>query len=62
MENIVTTLRVRCARSKISLAKVCAKAGVNRQLLTKWEKEEPKSFKILKSLEAVLDQIEKNKE
>lgn len=59
MENHVTSLKIRCVRAGTNLTKVCAETGVNRQLLTKWEKEEPKSFKILRRLEAALDKHER---
>lgn len=55
----MTSLKIRCVRAGTNLTKVCAEAGVNRQLLTKWEKEEPKSFKILRRLEAALDKYER---
>ena len=59
MENIVKSLKIRCVRSGTNLTQVCAEAGVNRQLLTKWEKEEPKTFRILRKLEAVLEKHER---
>lgn len=62
MENIVTSLKIRCVRSGTNLTKVCAEAGVNRQLLTKWERQEPKTIKLLRKLEAVLDKYERLEE
>lgn len=61
MENIVTSLKIRCVKAGTNLTKVCEKAGVHRDTLVRWEKEEPQSFQIYRKLDAALTSIEEEK-
>lgn len=54
-KNIVTQWRKRCIEKGTSLNKVCAEVGVSRGLLTKWEKEEPKTLQIIRAIEKALE-------
>ena len=60
MENIVTSLKIRCVKVGTNLSKVCEAAGVDRDTITRWEKEEPLSFKILRKLDGALAKLEAN--
>jgi len=56
-KNIVTDLKIKAIQKGLTLTKLCALAGVNRCVLTHWEKREPKSLATLKKLERTLDQL-----
>jgi hypothetical protein len=50
-------LRIKAIEKGVNLTKLCALAGINRCVLTHWEKREPKSLATLKKLERTLDQL-----
>lgn len=58
MENIVQSLKIRCVKLGTNLTKVCEAAGVHRDTLTRWEKEEPQSFQIYRKLDEELRRLE----
>jgi transcriptional regulator with XRE-family HTH domain len=55
-------IRERAYRAGIDLKALCQRAGVSRGLLEKWKKKEPETLQKLAALEAVLDNIEKQKD
>ncbi len=57
MENIVTTLKVKCAEAGTNLTEVCRKAKVARSTVDRWEVELPKSFRVLAALEKAIEEI-----
>jgi hypothetical protein len=56
-KNIVTQLRIKAIEKGVNLTQLCTMAGINRCVLTNWEKREPKSLATLKKLERTLDQL-----
>lgn len=56
MENIVTSLKIRCAKAGISLSKLCNEAGIDRSVVERWKKEEPKTLQTLRKLESTLQE------
>jgi hypothetical protein len=56
-KNIVSEVRIKAIEKGVNLTKLCALAGINRCVLTHWEKREPKSLATLKKLERTLDQL-----
>lgn len=58
MENIITSLKIRCVKAGTNLTKVCEAAGVDRDIVTRWQKEEPRSFQIYRRLDKALKQLE----
>lgn len=65
METHITSLKIRCVRARTNITQLCKDAGVNRQLISKWEKEEPKTLRILRKLDEALrirEQLEKEVE
>ena len=42
----------------VKLSEVCRKAGVDRSILERWKKEDPKSITTFNALNAALDEIE----
>jgi len=42
----------------VKLSEVCRKAGVDRSILERWKKEDPKSITTLNALNNALDEIE----
>lgn len=58
MENIVHSLKIRCVKLGTNLSKVCEAAGVDRDTISRWEKQEPKSFQILRKLDEELTKLE----
>lgn len=54
-ENLVVKWRKRCIEKGISLNQVCEEVGISRGLLTKWEKQEPKTLKIIRAVEKALE-------
>lgn len=54
-ENLVVKWRKRCIEKGISLNQVCEEVGISRGLLTKWEKQEPKTLQIIRAVEKALE-------
>jgi hypothetical protein len=61
MENIATSLKVRCVRAGITLKEVCRRAGVTPVTMRNWQKEEPKSIRIYREMLRVIEEVEKEK-
>lgn len=57
-ENVVISLELRCVKAGINLTQLCEQAGVDRDLLVRWQKEEPKSLQILRKLSAAMTKVE----
>lgn len=58
MENTIQSLKIRCIKAGTNLTRVCEQAGVDRNLVSRWAKEEPKSFQILRKLDQALKTAE----
>lgn len=56
-ENIVKTWRKKCVDHGTSLNAICKKVGVDRVLLTRWEKAEPKSLRLAKQIADAIDKL-----
>jgi precorrin-6x reductase len=54
MTNIVTTLKAQAAAAGTNLTAICKKAGVPRQTVERWKNKEPKTFQLLRKLEAAI--------
>jgi len=61
MENIATSLKVRCVKARTSIKEVCDRAGVTPATIRNWSKEEPKSIKIYRAVMDAIESIEKEK-
>jgi transcriptional regulator with XRE-family HTH domain len=61
MENIATSLKVRCAKVGTTLKEVCDRAGVSPATIHNWRKNEPHSLRIYRGLSAAIEDIEKEK-
>lgn len=59
MENPIKSLKTRCVQAGTNLSKVCEAAGVNQNIIVRWQKKKPKTFQILSKLDAALKKIEK---
>lgn len=59
--NIVHSLKLKCTAAGTNLTEVCRKAGVNRQTVERWKKEEPKTLTILRQLEEAIELITREK-
>jgi len=57
-ENVIISLEVRCVKSGINLTQLCEQAGVDRDLIGRWQKEEPKSLQILRKLSEAMAKVE----
>lgn len=57
MENILTSLKLKCVEAGTNLTEVCRKAGVHRSVVDRWERELPKSFKTLELLTKAVEEI-----
>lgn len=61
MENIVKSLKIKCAEAGTNLTKACKATGVNRSMIDRWQKKEPKSFQNLRKIEKFIeDQKQRN--
>ena len=45
-----------CKMLKISISKLCRMSGVNRPLLNRWKKEDPKSIVLLNKLKSSIEE------
>lgn len=57
--NTYAYLKGRCDKLGIPIKRMVEVAGGNRSAIDRWQIEEPKSFKILRSMEDALDRMEK---
>ena len=55
--NIVKYWKVKCIEKGTSLNAICNRLGIDRELLTRWEKEEPKSLRIAKQIDKEIKQM-----
>lgn len=62
MENILTSLKVKCVEAGTNLTEVCRRAGIHRSVVDRWERELPKSFKTLEALHAAVEDIKSEKQ
>ena len=64
MENVLTSLKVKCVQADTNLTEVCRRAGIARSTVDRWERELPKSFQILDQLNKAIEEIaaEKSKQ
>jgi len=56
-ENIVKVWKIQCIEKGTSLNAICNKLGIDRELLTRWEKEEPKSLRLAKQIDQAIKQM-----
>lgn len=56
--NTYAYLKGRCDKLGIPIKRMVEVAGGNRSVIDRWKDEEPKSFKILRSMETALDKLE----
>jgi hypothetical protein len=56
-ENVYDEISQACTDAGIPLQHVCREAGVDRSVLERWKKENPKSIKILNALSKALDKL-----
>lgn len=56
-ENIVKVWKIQCIEKGTSLNAICNKLGIDRELLTRWEKEEPKSLRLAKRIDQAIKQM-----
>ena len=56
-KNIVTQLRIKAIEKGVNLTQLCTMAGINRCVLTNWEKREPKSLATLRKIEDKLAEL-----
>ncbi len=61
MENTLTTLKIECVKAGTNLTQLCKKAGISRTTIDRWEKELPKSLKVLDALRLALEEIKTEK-
>jgi transposase-like protein len=61
MNNIVQSLKIKCAEAGTNLTHVCRQAGVNRSTIEKWKREEPTSLQIIRKLEKAIEEIKTTK-
>lgn len=54
-KNIVTQWRQRCLEKNKSLTQICKTIGISRGLLTKWEKQEPRTLQIVRAINKELE-------
>lgn len=59
MGHHLTSLKIRCVQSGTNITQLCKEAGINRQLISTWEKKEPKTLAILRKLEMALEKHER---
>lgn len=59
--DIYTSLKTQCAEAGISISKLCKEADVNRSILERWKRSEPKSIKTYNTLLEALDRIRAQK-
>lgn len=55
-------IETRAKKIGVNLSEVCRKAGVDRSVLERWKKEDPKSITTFNALNAALDEIESEKD
>jgi len=51
----LSDLKTMCAERGTSLTRICEEVGINRSLLCRWEKREPKTIQLYKK---IYDRIE----
>lgn len=56
-ENIVKVWKIQCIEKGTSLNAICNKLGIDRELLTRWEKEEPKSLRLAKQIDQAIKEM-----
>ncbi len=59
MDEIIKSLKARCAAAGTNITEVCREAGVSRSTIERWKQKPPKSLQILNSLEAKLAEHER---
>lgn len=60
MENTFNYLKSECEKLGVSLSEVCRRAGVDRSVIERWKKKEPKTVQILRRLEEAITDIKTN--
>lgn len=59
MSDTVKSLKIRCAELGTTLTNVCRNVGVHPNVMSNWAKEEPKSIRTLKAIEAEIERLAK---
>jgi transcriptional regulator with XRE-family HTH domain len=62
MDNLVISLKSRCKTAGITLKELCERAGVTTATIRNWQKEEPKTVRLMRQLQQTMAQIEKERE
>lgn len=62
MENLLTSLKVKCVEADTNLTEVCRRAGIARSTVDRWERKLPKSFELLQKLNDTVDRIKIEKQ
>jgi ribosome-binding protein aMBF1 (putative translation factor) len=55
--DIYRSLKTQCGNAGISISKLCKEARVNRSILERWKRSEPKSIKTYNALLEALERI-----
>lgn len=58
MSDLVKSLKIKCVEAGTSLNQICKRIGLNPQVITSWEKQEPKSIRTLKAIEAAIAEVQ----
>jgi transposase-like protein len=56
-ENIVKVWKIKCIEKGTSLNAICKKVGIDREVLTRWERQEPKSLRLAKQIDEAIEQM-----
>jgi hypothetical protein len=56
-ENIVKVWKIKCIEKGTSLNAICNKLGIDRELLTRWERAEPKSLRLAKQIDQAIEEM-----
>lgn len=54
--SVYTELNEACRMAGTNLNKICSKEGIDRSILERWKKNDPKSIRIYKKLTAAIEQ------
>jgi transposase-like protein len=54
-ENLVKYWRKQCVDKGTSLAQICREVGIEREVLTRWEKAEPKSIRLMRAINEAIE-------
>jgi len=58
MEQLIRSLKIRCAAAGTNITEVCREAGVSRSTIERWKVKPPKSLQLLNAIEAKLADYE----